>query len=103
MCPASILYKSIAGRYQPVSYPGGPITARYRFIKNAYWVCADWPSWLFTIPLGVIGRICSVIASLAGRLRYYFGAASELNPLCRVDSSTSSIWAGPFPIEGVSG
>ena len=35
--PASILDKSIAGRYRPVSYPDGPITARYRFIKNAYW------------------------------------------------------------------
>ena len=35
--PASILYKSIAGRYRPVSYPDGPITDRYRFIKNAYW------------------------------------------------------------------
>ena len=32
----SILYKSIAGRYRPVSYPDGPITARYRFIKNDY-------------------------------------------------------------------
>ena len=40
MCsfPASILYKSIAGRYRPVNYPDGPITARYRFIKNACWV-----------------------------------------------------------------
>ena len=37
--PASILYKSIAGCYRPVSYPDGPITARYRFIKNAYWEC----------------------------------------------------------------
>ena len=36
--PVSILYKSIAGRYRPVSYPDGPITARYRFIKNADWV-----------------------------------------------------------------
>ena len=35
--PASILYKSVAGQYRPVSYPDGPITARYRFIKNAYW------------------------------------------------------------------
>ena len=35
--PASILYKSIAGRYRPFSYPDGPITARYRFIKNVYW------------------------------------------------------------------
>ena len=33
--PASILYKSIAGRYRPVSYPDGLIMARYRFI-NAY-------------------------------------------------------------------
>ena len=35
--PSNILYKSIAGRYRPVSYPDGPITARYRFIKNASW------------------------------------------------------------------
>ena len=35
--PASILYRSIAGRIRPVSYPDGPITARCRFIKNAYW------------------------------------------------------------------
>ena len=35
--PASILYKSIAARYRPVRVADGPITARYRFIKNAYW------------------------------------------------------------------
>ena len=35
--PASILYKSIAGRYRPVSVADGPITARYRFIKHTYW------------------------------------------------------------------
>ena len=35
--PASILYKSIAGRYRPVRVADGPITARYRFIKNASW------------------------------------------------------------------
>ena len=35
--PASILYKSIAGRYRPVRVADGPLTARYRFIKNAYW------------------------------------------------------------------
>ena len=38
----SILYKSIAGRYRPVSYSDGTITARY---KNAYWdhwgICLD--------------------------------------------------------------
>ena len=33
----SILYKSIAGRYRPVMVADGPITARYRFIKNDYW------------------------------------------------------------------
>ena len=39
----SILYKSIAGRYWPVRVADGPITARYRFIKNASWEClAGW-------------------------------------------------------------
>ena len=40
--PASILYNSTAGRYRLVSYPDGPITARYRFIKNAYWVISSY-------------------------------------------------------------
>ena len=35
--PTSILYKSTAGRYRPVSYPDGPITAGCRFVKNPYW------------------------------------------------------------------
>ena len=39
MFPVSILYKSIAGRYRPVRVADGPITVRYRFIKNASWVC----------------------------------------------------------------
>ena len=39
--PDSIPYKSIAGRYRPFSYPDGAITARYRFIKNAYWDIFD--------------------------------------------------------------
>ena len=30
--PCSILHKSIASRYRPVSYPDGQITARYRFL-----------------------------------------------------------------------
>ena len=30
--PASILHKSIAGRYRPVRVADGPITARYRFM-----------------------------------------------------------------------
>ena len=42
--PVSILYKSIAGRYRPVRVADGPITARYRFIKNASW---DYPSGLY--------------------------------------------------------
>ena len=29
--PASILRKSISGRHRPVSYPDGPMTARYGF------------------------------------------------------------------------
>ena len=29
--PASILHKSTSGRYRPVSYPDGPMMARYRF------------------------------------------------------------------------
>ena len=39
--PVSILYKSTAGRYRPVRVADGPITARYRFLKNASW---DLPS-----------------------------------------------------------
>ena len=35
--PVRILYKSTAGRYRPVRVADGPITARYRFIKNAIW------------------------------------------------------------------
>ena len=35
--PISILYKSTAGRYQPVRVADRPITARCWFIKNAYW------------------------------------------------------------------
>ena len=35
--PASIVYKSIAGRYRPVRVADGQITARYRFINNASW------------------------------------------------------------------
>ena len=31
-------YKSIAGRYRPVRVADGPITVRYRFMKNASWV-----------------------------------------------------------------
>ena len=37
LTPLSIPYKSIAGRYRPVRVADGPITARYRFIKNARW------------------------------------------------------------------
>ena len=35
--PASILRKSTSGRHRPVSYPDGPMTARYRFTWNADW------------------------------------------------------------------
>ena len=36
--PASILCKFMAGRYRSVRVTDGPITAHYKFIKNAYWV-----------------------------------------------------------------
>ena len=51
--PGSILHKSIAGRYRPVRVADGPITARYRFIKNTSWV-----------PLGVINMLCLVTVAL---------------------------------------
>ena len=35
--PVSVQQKSIAGRYRHVRVADGPITARYRFIKNASW------------------------------------------------------------------
>ena len=35
LAPANILYKSIAGRYRPVSYPDGPITRSGNFIIGA--------------------------------------------------------------------
>ena len=37
-CPVSILYKYIAVRYRPARVADGPITARYRIIKNASWI-----------------------------------------------------------------
>ena len=37
--PASILRKTTSGRHRPVSYPDGPMTARYRFTQNADWEC----------------------------------------------------------------
>ena len=40
--PVSIIYKSTAGRYRPVRVADGPITARYRFIKNASWETTGW-------------------------------------------------------------
>ena len=37
LIPVSILRKSTVGRYRPVRVTDGPITAHYRFIKNASW------------------------------------------------------------------
>ena len=36
--PVSFLHKSIAGCFRPVRVADGPITARYRFIKNVSWL-----------------------------------------------------------------
>ena len=52
--PPSILYKSIAGRFWPLSYPDGSITSRCRSIKNAYW-----------------GAICKKVGFLALRLNRF--------------------------------
>ena len=46
LSPVSILYKSIAGRYWPVRVADGPITARYRFIKNASWEVEASTKWV---------------------------------------------------------
>ena len=35
--PVRILHKYIAGRYRPIRVADGPITSRYRFIKNVSW------------------------------------------------------------------
>ena len=35
--PSKQIYKSTAGQYQPIRVADGPITACYRFIKNASW------------------------------------------------------------------
>ena len=49
-CPASILRKSTSGRHRPVSYPDGPMTARYRFTSNADWVaCLPHHTMFFSI------------------------------------------------------
>ena len=58
--PASILSKSTADRYRPVSYPDGPITARYRFIKNAYWVYCI----CLSLPLALRGLDVDLIVSV---------------------------------------
>ena len=58
--PTSILYKSIAGRYRPVSYPA----ARYRFIKNAYW------DGLQTAYVQIIQNIHTVLPQIFAVCRY---------------------------------
>ena len=53
--PISILYKSIAGRYRPIRVADGPITARYRFMKNASW----------TVQVQISLRFCAVCSGPA--------------------------------------
>ena len=69
--PVSILHKSIAGRYRPVRVADGPITARYRFMKNASW---DYYSGghIFT----TLMRRCVKVMCLLGRNRYYEGTTA---------------------------
>ena len=47
-------------------YPDGPITIHYRFYVECLLDS------LYPLPLGVIGRLCSVIVATAGHLLYYF-------------------------------
>ena len=54
--PSSIVYKSTAGRYRPVSYTDGPITARCKFIKNAYWVAIR-ATRKIKAPIALVGRL----------------------------------------------
>ena len=61
--PVSILYKSIAGRYRPVSCPDGPIMARYRFIKNA------------------IAGLFSLTEALPGHLNYFSTIGDNLHEM----------------------
>ena len=81
--PASILYKSIAGRYRPVSYPDGPITARY---KECFLSCPTinpstqnrvfFPLFNLTLALVVLGKDlscvkkCKVIANVCPEVLY---------------------------------
>ena len=83
MNPVSILYKSKASRYRPIRVADGPITARYRFIKNASWLNAG--ESVFTAKF-LTGSIClySVFKLLA---------TDEQNitvPLCRTEISHKS-------------
>ena len=75
--PARILHKSTAGRYRPVSYPDGPISARYRFMQNAYWAYITlstvvYPKSLDTILLTILVTI-KALMGLVGRLSLSVG------------------------------
>ena len=67
----SILYKSIAGRYQPISYPEGQITARYRFIFWVFCLC-----------------VCNFLCGICGVLICF----SPLLPLALWESRALRLW-----------
>ena len=89
--PDSILYKSTADRYRPVSYPDGPISARCRFIKNADWevsrarktcfiqpvLCLLTRRFLFCILPGSFNDQCLLYNCLF-LIPYSFGASGRL-------------------------
>ena len=90
--PVSILFKSIAGRYRPVRVADGPITARYRFIKNASWVY-NFPlkPHFYIVKLGFTGVYIIFLIS-AQRHRYWY----SLEPPLRGGSNEypqSMFWA----------
>ena len=91
---ASILYKSIAGRYRPVSYPDGPITTRYRFIKNAYWAstsCVNHHSETHIIKNTVMKQS----KGLNGDLKPEYKKTTDMtmtSPTIGIDSGAPTIW-----------
>ena len=79
----SILYKSIAGRYRPVRVADGPITARYRYIKNASWA---WLSKSRSVKILIRMRKCACRSesSIGSHVRRYGSNIKNSYMICRV-------------------
>ena len=73
----TFFYKSTVVRYRPVSYPDGPITACYRFIKNAYWVL-------------ISGLIFDMGRAMRKRVFRYMQTAKT-----QISLRIRAVWSGP--------